>query len=75
MHQLTSSPQNRLADLKSQDVAVAVTELYWHTLSRPPTETERQAVTEYVNRHGDRTAALQDVLWSLVTSHEFVLRR
>ncbi|MDZ4687195.1 MAG: DUF1549 and DUF1553 domain-containing protein [Planctomycetaceae bacterium] len=75
MHQLTSSPGNRLAALTSQDVSVAVTELYWHTLSRPPTETERQAVTEYVTRHDDRTAALQDVLWSLVTSHEFVLRR
>jgi hypothetical protein len=75
MHQLTTSPQNRLATLKTDDVPAAVTELYWHALSRPPTDSERTAVTEYVARHTDRTAALQDVLWSLVTSHEFVLRR
>jgi hypothetical protein len=75
LHELTTSPQNRIASLKSEDVSVAVTDLYWHTLSRPPTDAERIAVSEYIARLGDRTLALQDVLWSLVTAPEFVLRR
>jgi hypothetical protein len=75
LHELTSSDQNRIAGLSSRDPADAITELYWHALSRAPTDAERQSLTEYVTRHRNRTAALQDVLWSLVTSHEFVLRR
>jgi hypothetical protein len=55
--------------------ADCIDELYWSTLSRPPTDEERQATTLYLQNAADRRRGLEDLLWGLLNSHEFLLRR
>ena len=70
---MTPRPGNltdRLAKLpKPGDVA---DELYLSVLTRRPTAEERREVIEYVEkRPQDRPAALQELVWALLTSAEF----
>ena len=44
-------------------------------LARPATAPELQAALAYVRKHADRRAALEDTLWALLNSKEFLLRR
>lgn len=53
--------------------AETLTELYLTVLSRPPTDEERAAVTEYVRTRNAREAFL-DVAWALINSPEFLYR-
>lgn len=50
-------------------------DLYWRTLSRPPTTEELSAVVGYVSDVGNRREAYEDVLWGLINSKEFLMRR
>lgn len=51
----------------------AVEELYLAAFSRFPTETERTQAIEYVDRKSpNRDSGLQDLLWALVNSREFL---
>ena len=60
---------------EGKGIAELVEEFYLAALSRPPTETERRAVLERLDRASDRRAALEDLLWALVNSKEFLLRQ
>jgi hypothetical protein len=44
-------------------------------LSREPAADELSRLTDYVARHEDRRAALQDIAWAVLNSNEFLLRR
>jgi hypothetical protein len=70
---LTPRPGNltdRLGKLKEAD-AIAE-ELYLSVLTRYPAAEERKEVAEYLAaRTTDRPAALQDLVWALLTSAEF----
>jgi hypothetical protein len=47
-------------------------ELYLSTLSRLPTEEERQDVAQYLEgRTADRAAAVAELVWALLSSNEF----
>lgn len=48
---------------------------YWHALNRRPTGDEREQVLAYVAKTDDQRRAWQDVVWALVNSKEFLLRR
>ena len=54
-------------------------EAYWSTLSRAPTPPEEAAAVALLGEAhtapSSRRAGLEDLYWSLLTSHEFVLRR
>jgi hypothetical protein len=59
----------RLANLKDEAVAE---EAYLSVLTRSPTEDEKADVLKYLKAPGKaRPAALQEVVWALVTSAEF----
>jgi Protein of unknown function (DUF1549)/Protein of unknown function (DUF1553) len=63
-----------LADrlLKVSDTAALADELYLSVLSRRADDAERTLVTEYLSAPGvDRKAAVQELIWSLVSSNEF----
>ncbi len=52
-----------------------VDELYWVALSRAATPEERQASAAHVDSQSDRRPGLEDVLWALMNSKEFLFRR
>jgi hypothetical protein len=66
-----------LADLlakgKSDEEIVAA--LYERVLARDPSDRERQTCLRYIGKVGDRREALEDVLWGLVNSTEFLLKK
>lgn len=61
---------DRLA--KSSSEAALAEDLYLSVLVRPPTNDEREVVRHYLTRPGaDRTQAIRDLAWALLTSAEF----
>ena len=62
-----------LARKKSDDQII--TALYERVLARRPTDEERGICRRYIVRVGDRREALEDVLWSLVNSTEFLIKK
>jgi hypothetical protein len=57
------------------DTESIVAEFYWRCFSRPPTDPERRFWHEQIPSGAnptDRRARLQDFLWALLTSREFV---
>ena len=70
-----TAPTNRahtLAKSKKSDNE-AVEELFLGTLSRFPTETEKENALKYIAAEKTRAAGLQDVLWALINTREFIL--
>ena len=63
----------QLADGKQTPAEIAQT-IYLAALSRRPTEKENAVVASYFQKHKDnRRAAVEDFLWALINSAEFVL--
>lgn len=66
-----------LADLlargKSDEEIVAA--LYQRVLARQPNDKEKTICLRYVHKAGNRTEALEDVLWGLVNSTEFLHKK
>lgn len=55
-----------------EDPARRIEELYLITLSRRPTDQESQKLIAYVSQNANKDNAYEDVLWSLMNSHEFL---
>ena len=73
-----SSPQSRTRELatSTRSATEIISELYWMTLSRAPTEVEaRKALEAYLALGASRQSATEDVLWALLNSAEFVFNR
>jgi hypothetical protein len=62
-----------LAAGKGDEEIVAA--LYERVLARRPTDEERGTCLKFVRKVGDRKEALEDVLWALVNSTEFLLKK
>jgi len=63
----------RLADGKETPLKIAET-IYLTALSRFPTEQEEKVVAVYFEKHkGNRRAAVEDLLWAVFNSAEFIL--
>jgi hypothetical protein len=75
IHQKVTSPQGRVARLikAGKSDADVVEELYLATFSRPPDADELQQATRLVGASPSRQEGLEDLLWTLVNSSEFVL--
>ena len=70
------SPDGRAAKIAKEapDASKAIEQLYLWTLSRPPTDSERQACLEYLESSSSRQRVLEDVMWSLLNTREFQLQ-
>ncbi len=81
MQRLLIAPNNRIAKFIEQNTGPSeiVHEAYWSTLSRAPSPSEEAAAIILLGESSTdlatRRAGLEDLFWSLLTSHEFVLRR
>ncbi|MGQ0636844.1 MAG: DUF1549 and DUF1553 domain-containing protein [Planctomycetaceae bacterium] len=77
MTDLLSRPDNRLGRLLTQVASdrQIVDELYWAALSRAPSSTELAGTLEYLGGSPLRRERLEDVLWGLLNSNEFLMRR
>jgi hypothetical protein len=62
-----------LAQGKADEEIVAA--LYQRVLARKPTAEEWAICQRYLRKVGERTEALEDILWSLVNSTEFLLKK
>ncbi len=83
--QLLNGPavQRRLADDRNRlrrliragaDDPAIVEECYLAALCRPPTAAESRTASGYVSAHPDRVKALEDVLWAVINSKEFLFQ-
>ncbi len=77
LHRLLAREDNRLGKLLAENRSndEILDELYLAALSRLPTERERRGAADLLARAEDRRAAWEDVLWALLNSKEFLLRR
>ncbi len=57
------------------DDAKAVTRLYENVLARKPNAEEIELAKKHIGKVGERKAAYEDLLWSLVNGAEFLSRR
>ena len=67
---------NRLHEWSESKAApeALIDDLFWTLLNRPPLPTEVAAVKKLLTASDNRRANLADVVWSLLSSPEFVLR-
>ena len=77
VNRMLSADGNRLEQLlnSKRSTAEVVTELYWNALTRPPTVEELRDTSKFLDAATNRRAALEDVTWGLLNSHEFLLQR
>jgi hypothetical protein len=57
------------------DNTAIVDEFFLAALSRPPTPAEREGILSRIDSAEDRRTGLEDVLWAILNSKEFLLRR
>ncbi len=76
LNEMLSEEDNRLGKLLSagRSNPQIVEELYLVALNRPPSDQERSTALAFVARGKDRRTRLEDLLWGLVNSKEFLLR-
>jgi Protein of unknown function (DUF1549)/Protein of unknown function (DUF1553) len=77
LQEMLADPDNRIGQLlaSGKTDAEVIETLYLTALSRRPTAQESRKLTEFVAKGKDRRAAFEDVVWGLVNSKEFLLRR
>jgi hypothetical protein len=77
VNKLLNAPDNRLGRLLAlgRSNREIIEEFYLASLGRVPTPEELDSSCTFVERSGNRRAALEDCLWGLVNAKEFLLRR
>lgn len=77
VNQMLAERGNRIDSLtkSDRDLTDVITDLYWVALTRSPTSEELQQTRQYIESAKSRRAALEDITWGLLNSHEFLLRR
>jgi hypothetical protein len=77
VNRLIADPDNRIGVRLSAGAtdAAMLEEFYLAALCRRPTDAEGRKILAYLAAAPDRRAAWEDVLWALVNSKEFLLRR
>jgi Protein of unknown function (DUF1553)/Protein of unknown function (DUF1549) len=78
VHAYTSAKgKTLLADLLAQGKTdeQIVSAMYERVLARKPTAEEQSTCAKYIAKVGERREALEDVLWALVNSTEFLIKK
>jgi hypothetical protein len=77
LQEMLADPNNRIGRLlgAGKSDGEIVEEFYLAALSRRPAADEVSKLTEFIGTAKDRRAAVEDVVWGLVNSKEFLLRR
>jgi hypothetical protein len=77
MHRAVADENNRVGQMlkAGKSNAEMIDELFLASLSRAPNDRERSALVARIESAADRRIALEDVLWALLNSKEFLLRR
>jgi hypothetical protein len=77
LNKAVTEPDNWLGRLvrEGRSNREIIDELFLAALSRSPSPAEQSAIVSRVDAAPDRRAALEDVLWALLNSKEFMLRR
>lgn len=77
LHEMLADPKNRISDILKSDKSdtAIVDDLYLAALSRRPTTEESFKLTQFIQNAKSRREALEDVIWGLANSKEFLLRR
>ena len=63
---------------ETESASELISNVYWTTLSRAPTDDESRKMEDHLlqaRTHEERRRALEDVLWALLNSKEFLFRR
>ena len=70
-----ADPKGRVAQVVEQlsDDRARIEEIFLWTVSRPPSESELASSMEYMNQAESTQKGLEDVLWSLLNTREFIL--
>ncbi len=70
-------PKGRVQAIEAKVAAdrKVIEELYLWTLTRFPTEAELERTQKHVRQSASRLEAYQDVMWSLLNRHDFVVNR
>ena len=76
-HNAVSAADNRLGKLlkAGKSNADIIEELFLASLCRTPNDRERSALTARIESAADRRSGLEDLLWGLLNSKEFLLRK
>jgi hypothetical protein len=77
IHSMIRHRENRIGKHLAAGLsdAAILEDLYLAALCRPPTPTEADRLLAFVRSAPDRRAAWEDVLWAVLNSKEFLLRR
>jgi hypothetical protein len=70
-----TATSNRLSALVQMDSREAVEELFLTSLCRHPSQREREVAVEMLHSAPDKRIALEDLLWALLNSKEFMTLR
>ncbi len=60
---------------EKKSIAESIEELYLSAFSRQPTDAEKNKTTAFVDQQANKQQALEDVLWALLNSKEFMFNR
>ncbi|MCA9082158.1 MAG: DUF1553 domain-containing protein, partial [Planctomycetaceae bacterium] len=73
---LVSGDDNIVATALNSDQSATdfVTSLYWSALCRAPREGELQSLCAHIDQSQERRGGLEDVVWAVLNSNEFLLR-
>jgi hypothetical protein len=74
---MLADPDNRIGELlrAGKSDGEMIEELYLTAFARRPTTDESKTLSAFVAEAKDRRAGIEDMVWGLVNSKEFLLRR
>jgi hypothetical protein len=77
VHEKIVAPTGRAAEIMKQQTSeeAQVEEMFLWALSRFPTDAERQAIRKHMEGSPSKLLAMQDLLWTLINTKEFLLTR